>query len=594
VRLGSQIRLYVLLTGVVPLLVLAFAASGVAREELERVLTREQVGTAAQLAASLGEALDEQERVLAAQLGSFRLDVAPDEARAGFLVSTWRLLPSVTIALLTDAGGGDATAPVYAIDTEDAQGHQPASARRVAQLRAALPDPSAGVVRGAAYLPEGSADAAVPVVFASPWGDGLSLGVEMSLGPLRPALERAAGEDGAALLVDLSGEVLLVAGNSPMVDPARLAPLLRSRAADARVDDEVIVATAKLPGRELVAVVAASASTADAVVRRTLQPTWYIGVISLVAAAVGGTLLGRSITEPVSRLRDAAKDVGEGHLERRVDVDGKNELAELSTSFNQMTELLELNRTEIAAKSLEIEAFNRELQARVEARTRALVEAQSRLVASSQLAAVAEMSGGLAHELNNPLAGLLGIVQFVKLKRAGSPEEALLASAEAEALRCKEIVASLLRFTGPPSGNSQRAPVPLGPLLRDVVGLASSSFRRREVSLVLAGESTPLVVFAHPEELGRSLSQVLGALRTAAAPGATLTVEVTRAGEGENADLLLRLDRTHDIQDDWRAAALGLWAARRTLNEDGCSLEDVQADGGRTWRVRIPLAKENE
>lgn len=590
-KLGAQIRLFVLLTSVVPLLVLAFTASGVAREELAAVLSREQVGTAAQLASALGAALDEQERVLAVQLGSFRLDVAPDEARAGFLVSTWRLLPAVSIAILKNAAGEDATPPMFASSEAEAQGHEVVTVQRLAQLREELPEPTSAIVRGEAYLPQGSPDAAVPVVFASPWGDGLSLGVELSLAPLRPALERAAGDDRAVVLVDLAGVVLLSAGKAPLVDPSRLAPLLRSPEADARVDDEVIVATARLPGRELVAVVAAPASGADAVLLRTLQPTWYIGIISLLAAGAAGTLLGRSITQPVSRLRDAAQNVGEGRLEGRVAIEGSNELAELGASFNQMTERLELNRYEIAAKNVEIEAFNRELQQRVDARTRELREAQARLVASSQLAAVAEMSGGLAHELNNPLAGLLGIVQLVKMKRSGEPEAALLEAAEAEALRCKEIVASLLRFTGPVSGAGERSAVPLAALLLDVVGLASSSFKRREVGLVLAGTELRLAVRAHPEELGRALSQVLSALRTAAAPGATLSLTIQGGRESGTAELLLALDRAHDNQDDWRAAALGLWAARRALNDDGCGLEDVPTEAGRSWILRMPLAE---
>jgi two-component system, NtrC family, sensor kinase len=371
---------------------------------------------------------------------------------------------------------------------------------------------------------------------------------------------------------------------------SRSASSSRSPAADARVDDEVIVATARLPGRELVAVVAAPASGADAVLRRTLEPTWYIGLISLLAAGAAGTMLGRSITQPVSRLRNAALDVGEGRLERRLRVEGGNELAELASSFNQMTERLELNRNEIAAKNVEIEAFNRELQQRVDARTRELREAQARLVATSQLAAVAEMSGGLAHELNNPLAGLLGIVQLVKHRRSGEPEEALLAAAEAEALRCKEIVASLLRFTGPATGEGERAAVPLGALLQDVVGLATSSFRRREVGLALLGLELPLTVRAHPEELGRALSQVLGALRSAAAPGATITLSMRRGGDSETAEIHIALDRPHDNQDDWRAAALGLWAARRALNNDGCGLDDVTTPVGRAWLIRMPVA----
>jgi signal transduction histidine kinase len=337
-------------------------------------------------------------------------------------------------------------------------------------------------------------------------------------------------------------------------------------------------------------VVAAPASGADTVLARVLQPTWYIGLISLLAAGAAGTLLGRSITQPVSRLRDAAQDVGEGRLERRLAVEGGTELAELAASFNQMTARLEQNRNEIAAQNDEIEAFNRELQQRVDARTRELREAQARLVASSQLAAVAEMSGGLAHELNNPLAGLLGIVQLVKAKRAGEADAALLAAAEAEALRCKEIVASLLRFTGPIAASGEREDVPLGPLLHDVVSLAASSFRHRDVGLVLEGADLPLRATAQPEQLGRALSQVLNALRTAAAPGATLRLTLGPGPEVTIVELRIALDRLHDNQDDWRAAALGLWAARRALDDDGSALEDAPSASGRCWVVRMPRA----
>lgn len=588
-NLGSQIRLFVLLTAVVPLLVLALMASRVAREELTAALTREQVATAAQLAASVGRVLDEREAVLAAQLGNFQLDVAPDEARTAFLISTWRLFPEASIVALLDAAGEEAVPPIHATTAAEAQGHEVVDAARLASFRGRVPSPSGAVTRGDAYLPEGSSAAALPVALRSPRGDGMVLAAELSLAPLRAQLEQVAGTDRAALLVDPAGNVLLVAGRSPLVDPERLRPLLASVAADARVDDEVVVATTRLPERELVAVVAAPAADADAVLARVLRPTWYVGVVSLLAALAAGTLLGRSITDPVLRLREAAQNVGEGDLARRVPVEGGTELSDLSRSFNQMTERLEANNREIAAKNEEIEAFNRELQDRVDQRTRELREAQARLVQTSQVAAVAEMSAGLAHELNNPLAGILGIVQVVRAQRAEAPESALLAAAEAEAQRCREIVAQLLRFTAPPRGSTGREWVELGPLMTDVCSLAASSFRQRGVNLEFDAGSRPVRLHAPPDELGRALSQVVGSLRNAAAPGGTLRVRMRVDEPPRRLELRFELDLPHDNQDDWRAAQVGLWAARRVLVEEGWTVEEVPVDVGRAWHAVCAL-----
>ncbi len=587
-RLGSQIRLFVLLTAVVPLLVLAFMASRVAREELTAALTREQVANAGQLAASMGRALDEREALLAAQLGNFRLDVAPDEARTAFLVSTWRLLPEAAIVVLLDAAGEEAAPPIHAAEPSEAQGHDVVDAERLAHFRAILPAPAPGVVRGRPDRPDGG-DAALPITVPSPLGDGMALAAELSLRPLRGLLAQGAPDDRAALLVDPGGEVLLAAGNSPLVDPERLRPLLASGAADARVDDEVVVATAQLPGRDLVVVVAAPAADADAVLGRVLRPTWYVGLVSLLAALAAGTMLGQSITQPVQRLRAAAQTVGGGDLSKRVPIEGGAEIADLGRSFNQMTAQLEATNRELELKNQTIEAFNRELQDRVDQRTRELREAQARLVQTSQVAAVAEMSAGLAHELNNPLAGILGIVQLVKAQRAAAPEAGLLAAAEAEALRCREIVGQLLRFTTTPSATTEREWVELGPLMTDLCGLSASSFRQREVALHFDPGPLPARLHAPPAELGRALSQILAAVRTAAAPGGTLRVLMRVDPAAARAELRFELDRTHDNQDDWRAAAVGLWAARRVLVAEGWSVEELAVPTGRAWRATCAL-----
>jgi class 3 adenylate cyclase len=63
-----------------------------------------------------------------------------------------------------------------------------------------------------------------------------------------------------------------------------------------------------------------------------------LGLIAVAAGVAGSALLARSITDPVGRLREGTRQVAEGNYEFRIDVNRRDELGELATSFNQMTE----------------------------------------------------------------------------------------------------------------------------------------------------------------------------------------------------------------------------------------------------------------
>ncbi|MBM4391446.1 MAG: HAMP domain-containing protein [Deltaproteobacteria bacterium] len=591
-RLGSRIVAFVVVPGVMPLVLVAYMAGQIARDHLEDTMRRAQVEVAVQLADGVGRALDDLERVLSVQAGNFQLDVATDEARGAFLLATWRLFPEIAIAALVDSEGQDLVPPVYASSAGEAGAHDHVDARRLADFQAGWAVPTGPVSRGAPYVPAGSGAAVMPISFLSPHGDGLVLYTEVSLRPIARQLARVAGDDRSVALVDLDGEVLVAAGSTRAIDPARLAPVLRSSSSDARVDDEAIVATAAVEGRDMAVVVTSAASFIDQAVDGVRRPTWFIGLVALVAMAVGGRIIGKSITEPVDQLRAAAQAVGEGDLRQRVRLAPGDELGELGHSFDQMTERLEANLREIAEQSAIIDRYNRELERLVSERTAQLVETQEQLVQSRQLAAVAEMSAGLAHELNNPLAGVLGLLQILKQLRVGQADAALLGSAEEQAIRCKEIVASLLRFTAQPRGEGEQEQVDLGGIVRDVVGLAGSAFRQREVGLELDCDTAEIPVLAHPDELGRALSQVLAALRAVAAPGSTLSIAAGRV-KGEmaaRAEVRFSMEAVVDNEDDWRASALGLWAARQVLVMHEARLDEVAVASGRAWRLVVPLA----
>jgi signal transduction histidine kinase len=237
---------------------------------------------------------------------------------------------------------------------------------------------------------------------------------------------------------------------------------------------------------------------------------------------------------------------------------------------------------ELRAKNAEIERFNVELQARVDRRTAQLRAAQASLVQSRQLAAVAELSAGLTHELNNPLAGVVGLLQVLKARAGG--EDPMLDAAEREALRCTEIVGRLGRFTQGPSGprdGSEHDDVDVHLLLSDLLSLLAGGLRERQITV----HHEPGILHVRGEEsaLGRALGQLVAAVRTLASEGSTLDIR------SEGRDLVVTIEPVRASLDDWRAASLGFWAARQVFEEHGAIVEEPRERVGLVrWVVRFP------
>lgn len=592
-RLGLRIGFFVGLSAVAPLVVLAFAATEVARTQVEARIVDFQVDAAVGLASDVDRAMGDTERVLAQQLANFRLGDASGDARRAFLLTTYRLVPSTAIIALVDLEGRELEAPLYQEAGAVSLGeHEGVSAARLAEFRdrRPLPGPEPGaLVVGEPHQPEGARAAALPVVFTSPWGDGVALAVELSLAPLA-ARTGLAGDSREVALIDGRGAVLARAGAEGLVDAERARPLIGSAAADLRyataADEEILAAFAAVPGRGWGVMLAEPADTVGAIVGAIRARTWFVGGVALVMALIGGTYLSRSVTAPVLRLRAATTELGRGVF-ARTDVQGDDELAQLAVAFNQMSDSLARSTAEISAKNKEIEGFNRELQARVDQRTAQLREAQARLVQSGQLAAVGELSAGLAHELNNPLAGILGIVQILGHQLRGRPEAALLKAAEEQAVRCKEIVANLLRFSRSDDTPQPGGVVDVDAVLRDVLALAASALRQRGVDVAIVPAS-PLLIRGDATQLGRALGQLLTSLRSVAAPGATL--EITTATGAAEVELRFGLTHTVPTSDDWRAAGMGFWVARQVFQDHGATLDEPAGErgGARTWRLRAP------
>lgn len=215
---------------------------------------------------------------------------------------------------------------------------------------------------------------------------------------------------------------------------------------------------------------------------------WHLSLVALAAgfAAAVGVYLMRSLTGPLADLKAGAERLARGELGTRIAVPPDRDLAPLATAFNTM-----------AAD---------------------LAQREEQLVASERLASVGRIAAGIAHEINNPLAVIVGHARL--LERHAEPtvaDDARRIGLEAE--RCREIVQGLLDLARPT--RLAWSEVDLAELVADV----GDALTRAGVACALTTSGVAPMVPADP----RKLRQIVwNLLRNAAeaAPGAPIAVEL--------------------------------------------------------------------
>lgn len=203
-----------------------------------------------------------------------------------------------------------------------------------------------------------------------------------------------------------------------------------------------------------------------------------LAIAALAVLAVGlafVVVLVRVIVEPIKQLVHATDRIASGDLGILIPHQGRDEIGALAESFNRMT--LNLRQSREA-----LERSNSDLERKVEERTQALRETQHQLVQAEKMTVIGQLVSGVAHELNNPLAGVLGYAQL--LQQRSPPEEIGrgLRRIEGEAERCRRIVQNLLIFAR--KHKPQKSPVDLNAVVERTLEMREYHLRTDGVDLV--------------------------------------------------------------------------------------------------------------
>jgi len=313
--------------------------------------------------------------------------------------------------------------------------------------------------------------------------------------------------------------------------------------------------------------IAAARAEVESVERRT--KAWIVALLlgaPLVAGAVS-LYIGRSIARPIARLQEGAARLAAGRLDTRIDVDTPDEFGALARQFNAMTA--------------------------------SLTEHQDRLVQSEKLAGIGRLAAGVAHEINNPLAVILGYARLLR-KKAQGPLNDELKIIEDEAIRARDIVEGLLDLSRPlPAGLAR---VDLREICDDVVARHREATGQDGAGIRVEGAGAAP---GAPAKLRQVLANLVRNAVEAAGPGGRVVVrvveepvqarvEVEDSGPGIAEAAAARLFEPFFTTKD-RGTGLGLAVSRAIARAHGGDVTgESRREGGARFTLRLPRGPAGE
>lgn len=323
-----------------------------------------------------------------------------------------------------------------------------------------------------------------------------------------------------------------------------------------------------------------------------------------------------AITKPVTELVSVTDQISRGDFSRKVEIKQYDEIGHLADTFNKMIESLKQSRDEI-------EQYNRNLEQKIIERTQQLEEAQQQLVQSEKMGAIGQLAAGVAHELNNPLGGILGYAQFTLEKLQKTQPEKTTAKEiesyiryvrdiEVQARRCKTIVQNLLRFSRS-SKSVDFDDVDINKAIEETITFVEHQLRLNNMELIVTLDRNIPTMIGNTGQLQQVFTNLIINAMHASEKGGRIEI-ISRfspaLGEFGGAVELQFVDHGHGIarehlgkvfepffttKEVGKGTGLGLSVSYGIIKSHGGEINVSETpDGGATFTVVLPLQKQAE
>lgn len=330
-------------------------------------------------------------------------------------------------------------------------------------------------------------------------------------------------------------------------------------------------------------------------------------IIIFVLALFLAFFVRRFIQKPVWELTRGVRRVAAGDLDHKIGTEWRTEIGELARDFNQMTVDLKRARQEI-------EEWGHSLEDRVQERTAELEEAQAQLLQSEKLASLGKLAASVAHEINNPIMGILTFIRTFQgwVKNVDFPAEKNqefrqdLTIMGKETMRISKIVRSLLAFAR--RSKLDRQEVQINELLSQCVELLDHQLSLQDVDIVLDLSDDLPQIRVDGGQIQQAIMNLLINASEAMSGGGTLTlgsritedgksvsIRVADTGSGIPEEVMGKLfDPFFTTKEPGKGTGLGLPVSYGIVRRHGGTIDVTSPPGeGAEFEIVLPISHDS-
>jgi two-component system, NtrC family, sensor kinase len=334
-----------------------------------------------------------------------------------------------------------------------------------------------------------------------------------------------------------------------------------------------------------------------------LQMISFTAGAALLACVLSVLFVFRVVHKPVRMLLRAIERVKGGDLEHRLNAGTKDEFGVLATEFDAMAH-------EINAAQEELRRWNDTLEARVQQKSSELEKAHRGLVTNEKMASLGRLAATVAHEVNNPLFGMLtyarlclkDLDQFEGDEARRERVKEHLRIIERESRRCGDLMKTLLAFSRQKA--PERAPTEVNVIVERSCALLLHKLQLSRIELIKELDPGLPVILADPAQIQQVMvvllanaSEAMGEggmvkVTTAALPDEQgVRITVTDSGPGVPAGLREAIfEPFFTTKEDQHGTGLGLAVARAIVDRHGGALTlNPDASKGAEFIIQLPL-----
>jgi two-component system NtrC family sensor kinase len=332
---------------------------------------------------------------------------------------------------------------------------------------------------------------------------------------------------------------------------------------------------------------------------------YHICLLMVIIASTCGLFVWAFVHLPVKALIRGTERIRAGDLDHRITLQSRAEMGRLASSFNQMA-------ADLGGAQTELKEWTRTLEERVDEKTRTLQQAQEHMVRKEKMASLGTLAAVVAHEINNPLSGVLTYTKLVhKLMGGGGPKPERLESIrkylktmEAEIARCGDIVSNLLDFSRKSGTATEEAD--LNALVERTLFLIGHKLKLQEIRIEKHFSPDIPRVTCDADQIQQALLAIFmnsvdampegGVLRVATRMGGTMNggercveIAVTDSGVGIPHAVMGRLfDPFFTTKQDKKSVGLGLSVVHGIVKSHHGKIDVQSEPGNTTFVITLP------